>query len=374
MTAPLTPTDCDLQDFPFMPLHVARLRDSDLAAEEHPEACWYAVMLWSAAWHQLPAGSLPDNETILARLCGLGRDLKTFRKHRAGAMRGFVLCDDGRLYHPIVAEQALAAWESKKQQRWRSECARIKKSNQRNGSDIPAPTYEQFLAGTSPGQTEPGPAFVPEDSALCPEGQQVQETGTGTGRLKKDADASSVAGGDPRQAFDEWNLLAVRIGLPVAKDLTEARRKALKARLSAGGMAAWREALLALEASPMCRGDNDRNWRADIDFVCQAKSFQRLREGFYGTGAMASAGSMPAPVVFDGPAGLRAQVVAEQGEDFAKAWIDPCRWDQGSRTLIARNAFAEARIRRDLGGWLTRCRVNVEASAANDHHHHGAAA
>ena len=109
MTAPLTPADCDLQDFAFMPLHVARLRDSDLAAEATPEACWYAVLLWSASWRQIPAGSLPDNETILARLCGLGRDLKTFRKHRAEAMRGFVLCDDGRLFHPVVAEQALSA-------------------------------------------------------------------------------------------------------------------------------------------------------------------------------------------------------------------------------------------------------------------------
>lgn len=359
-----------------MPLHVARLRDSDLAAEAHPEACWYAVMLWSASWHQIPAGSLPDNETILARLCGLGRDLKTFRKHRADAMRGFVLCDDGRLYHPVVAEQALAAWESKRQQRWRSECARIKKANQRNGTEIPAPTYEQFLAGTAPGQPQPGPDHVPEDNAVCPEGQQVQETGTGTGRIDKDANASSVAGGDARQAFDEWNQLAARIGLPVAKDLTEPRRKALKARLASGGMAAWREALAALEASPMCRGDNDRNWRADLDFVCQAKSFQRLREGFYGTGATDTAASAPAPALFDGPAELRAQVAAEQGEDFAKAWIDPCRWDGASRTLVARNAFAQARLQRDLAAWLDRCRVKVSTAPANtnDQHHHGAAA
>lgn len=113
MTAPLTPAEADLQDFAFMPLHVARLRDSDLAAEAHPEACWYAVLLWSAAWHQLPAGSLPAAEAVLARLCGLGRDLKTFRKHRADAMRGWVECDDGRLYHPVVAEQVNASWAEK---------------------------------------------------------------------------------------------------------------------------------------------------------------------------------------------------------------------------------------------------------------------
>ena len=123
----------------------------------------------------------------------------------------------------------------------------------------------------------------------------------------------------------------------------------------------------------MCRGDNDRNWRADLDFVCQAKSFQRLREGFYGTGASEAATSAPAPALFDGPAELRAQVAAEQGEPFARAWIDSCRWDGPSRTLYARNAFAQARLQRDLAGWLVRCRVNV-ATANDQHHHHGAAA
>ncbi|WP_347271652.1 HNH endonuclease [Rhizorhabdus histidinilytica] len=122
MTAPtpLTPPDADLQDFPFMPLHVARLRDSDLAAEEHPEACWYAVLLWAASWHQIPAGSLPDNDTVLMRLVGLGRDsARRWRRHRKGALRGFVRCNDGRLYHPIVAEIVSQAWAVKQRLRAR---------------------------------------------------------------------------------------------------------------------------------------------------------------------------------------------------------------------------------------------------------------
>lgn len=191
--APLTPADSDLQDFPFMPLQVARLRDSDLAAEAHPEACWYAVLLWAASWHQLPAGSLPDNETVLARLCGLGRDLKTFRKHRDDALRGFVLCSDGRLYHPVVAEQVREAWESKRQQRWRTECARIKKHNQRHGTELPVPTFEEFVAGSvsalSSGTTED----VPRDMVESPSGQPLQETGTGTGILEERANALVVA-------------------------------------------------------------------------------------------------------------------------------------------------------------------------------------
>lgn len=147
---PLTPPDADLQDFPFMPLQVARLRDSDFAAEEDPEACWYGVLLWCASWHQVPAGSLPDSDAVLMKIVGLGRDVKTWKKHKTGALRGFVTCDDGRLYHPVVAEQALASWQGKLEQRHRTECARIKKANQRNGTDLPAPDFVTFVSERHP--------------------------------------------------------------------------------------------------------------------------------------------------------------------------------------------------------------------------------
>lgn len=179
---PLTPPDCDLQDFAFMPLHVARLRDSDLAATESPEACWYAVMLWAASWHQLPAASLPNDDAVLTRLCGLGRDLKTFRKHRAGAMRGFILCNDGRLYHPVVADGALDAWSRKLRQRWMTECARVKKQNQRNGTDNPSPTFEQFLGDNG----HHVPAMSLGTGRQCPSGNGIQGTGTETVREEED--------------------------------------------------------------------------------------------------------------------------------------------------------------------------------------------
>lgn len=144
---PPVPADADLQDFPFMPLHVARLRDSDLAAEEEPEACWYAVLLWAAAWHQLPAGSLPDNDTVLMRLAGLGRDKKTWQRNKSGAMRGFVLCEDGRFYHPVVCEQVNEAWDSKIRQRHRTFCAAVRKHNERNArKKVETPSFDEWTA------------------------------------------------------------------------------------------------------------------------------------------------------------------------------------------------------------------------------------
>jgi hypothetical protein len=121
----LTPIDCDLRDFAFMPLDVVRLRDSDLAAVPDAEVFRAAVLAWCASWHQIPAASLPDDDAVLARLLGYGRDVKSWMKLReAGALRGFRKCSDGRLYHPVVAEKAIDAWEAKKAQRDRTRKAR----------------------------------------------------------------------------------------------------------------------------------------------------------------------------------------------------------------------------------------------------------
>lgn len=244
MSEPLTPPECDLQDFPFMPLHVARLRDSDLASEAHPEAAWYAVLLWAASWHQLPAASLPDNDAVLTRLCGLGRDIRTFKKHRANALRGFVKCDDGRLYHPVVAEQAREAWASKLQQRWRTECARLKKAGQRSGIEAVLPTFDQFVSGdttslslgTSPPSPAPVPRDVPEADGSCPSGNDVQETGTGTGKDKTadDAGASDWPNGRPLDHAQRLCVLAGTVNLDLA------RQPGLMTTL--GRIHAWREA------------------------------------------------------------------------------------------------------------------------------------
>jgi hypothetical protein len=115
-----------------MPLDVVRLRDSDLAAIKDAEVFRAAVLSWCAAWHQTPAGSLPDDDAVLARLLGYGRDIKGWMKLRlAGALRGYVKCSDGRLYHPVVAEKAVEAWERKCAQRNRTEAARRERERQR---------------------------------------------------------------------------------------------------------------------------------------------------------------------------------------------------------------------------------------------------
>lgn len=90
---PLVPQEVDLRGLTFMPLDVARLRDSDLAIEATGDEFRAAVLLWCASWGQVPAGSLPNSDTALATYAGYGRgDIKGWRKVREGALRGFIEC------------------------------------------------------------------------------------------------------------------------------------------------------------------------------------------------------------------------------------------------------------------------------------------
>jgi hypothetical protein len=131
MTSPLVPPDINLQGMPFMPLDVNRLRDSQLAIAATGDEFRAAVMLWCASWNQIPAASLPADDQSLAAYAGYGRDVKSWRKVKAGAMRGFVLCDDGRFYHPVVAEKAMEAWAERTEYRAEKENEKERKERER---------------------------------------------------------------------------------------------------------------------------------------------------------------------------------------------------------------------------------------------------
>jgi hypothetical protein len=114
---PMLESDVDLRDFAFMPVDVRRLLTSETWVLGTPAEKVAALNLWLEAWHQVPAGSLPNNERMLAHLSQAGAGWKKVAAH---AMRGWVLCSDGRWYHPVIVEKALEGWQRKQKQRERS--------------------------------------------------------------------------------------------------------------------------------------------------------------------------------------------------------------------------------------------------------------
>ena len=180
---------------PFMALDVARLRDSDMTMLTSGDEFKAAVLLWCASWNQVPAASLPNDDRLLAGLARL--DMKRWAKVREMALHGYVLCSDGKLYHPVVADKALEAWEDRQQHRLTKASERERKRQEREdrkqlfatlraaGTVMPWNTstsdLRQAVTDLSRGQ-EP-------DSHR----QVTAKTGTGTGTgkgNKKEANAS----------------------------------------------------------------------------------------------------------------------------------------------------------------------------------------
>lgn len=149
--SPLTPPDCDLRGLEYMPLLGHHLFGSEFNARASDSEWRAALTLWWAAWMQVPAASLPDDDIALCRLADLGRDMKTWRKLREVALHGFTKCDDGRLYHPVLAKQALLAWDKRIKERERKAKWRAEKTGQ--NADVPRDT-----PGTGQGQDAEVPA------------------------------------------------------------------------------------------------------------------------------------------------------------------------------------------------------------------------
>jgi len=156
---PLTPADCDLRGYDFMPLHGGKLFGSRfyMKSLRNPRAGLAAIKLWWAAWQQCPAGSLPNDDDDLSILADFGTDTKGWTKCRDVALHGFVLCSDGRLYHPMLCAEAKDAYARRVSERERKAAQRAAKKNktakkeggtsEENAEDVPDVSH-----GTTEGQ------------------------------------------------------------------------------------------------------------------------------------------------------------------------------------------------------------------------------
>ncbi len=161
---PLVPADVDLRDFSWMPIEIHRLRRSKawLVCKRNPALAFYMINLWTAAWHDTPAGSLEDDDDVLADLAMC--DPAKWSKVRDQVLRGWEKASDGRLYHPVVAEKANEAWVQKQAQRQRTEAARLAREQKRlqalSGKPtgtVAASVTETVTASNGTEQTGQGP-------------------------------------------------------------------------------------------------------------------------------------------------------------------------------------------------------------------------
>jgi hypothetical protein len=153
-----------------MPVDCTRLLTSETWIMGNADEKVAALTLWCKSWHQVPAASLPDNDRMLSVLSEAGATWKKVRDH---ALRGWVKCSDGRLYHPVVAEKACEAWALKQARKARTEAARAAKrdraTEQRASSvtmSVTGPVAEVVTGSNGTDSTRPDQTIKEERKIL----------------------------------------------------------------------------------------------------------------------------------------------------------------------------------------------------------------
>lgn len=97
------------------------------------------------------------------------------------------------------------------------------------------------------------------------------------------------------EPFDHWNSIEA---LPKIRSLTEKRRKLLATRMRDPFFRDhWKDAADMIPGIPFLNGDNDRGWKADIDWFLQPDSVAKIIEGKY-TPAVKPSVPAPKPITF----------------------------------------------------------------------------
>lgn len=211
---PMTPAECDLRGMPYMPLDLIRLFDSDLYALSTGDEFKAALTLWGKSFYQVPAGSLPSDDRLLEHLSGS----KRWKAVRDMALRGWVKCSDGRLYHRTVAAKVAEAWEARLAKRARTEAARAARHKTQSVSDS--------------GNTPPVTPSVTENVTTSVAESKGREGNRREGKKDISSLRSPRASGD----FDEfWAAYPRKVGKGQAeRAYATALRKADHAKIMAG--------------------------------------------------------------------------------------------------------------------------------------------
>lgn len=160
---------------------------------------------------------------------------------------------------------------------------------------LPIPVLENGIPATAAAISEPAAEYagIPAsraparlESSLREDSYTLQAVSEGK---EEEGGADAPSARDALDAFNAYNELAQRVGLPVAQRLTPERRKRILKRMRDNdGTASWASLLSNIECSAFLQGDNNRGWRVPgLDWLLKPENFTKVIEGSYGNGAHA---------------------------------------------------------------------------------------
>jgi uncharacterized protein YdaU (DUF1376 family) len=232
----------------WMPLYIGDyLSDTMHLTCEQSGAYLHLIM------HYWRAGSLPDNDVALAQIARL--PLKAWKAHR-----------------PIVAAFFGSGWTHKRIDAERQKTSEVKERyHERAVKAAQARHKKPSTNATSNGHA----SLKDRNSHLQGSNEPIESSNEDLSvePTEKPLTKSEVIGA--------WQDRMVPLGFPPIRKMTGQRERQLNARLKDSTLDEWLKVFSALERSNFCRGENDRGWRADFDFLLQPKSFTKLLEGAY---------------------------------------------------------------------------------------------
>jgi uncharacterized protein YdaU (DUF1376 family) len=212
-------------------------------------------------------GPPPNDDAVLAQIARLS---PSAWKKAKPALIGFFDVRDGQLIQRRVERERIRAAEITEERSKAGKAGAEKRwqgHKQKNGKRI-ANAIDLPLAN---GQQNDAPSPSPSSSSE----ELIAST---------NVDVSAEPTAKPltkQEVIDAWHTRMVPLGFPRIAKMTGQRERMLNARLKDSTLEEWQRAMDALERSAFCRGENDRGWRADFDFLLQPKSFTKLLEGAY---------------------------------------------------------------------------------------------
>lgn len=221
-------------------------------------------------------GGLPDDDAENARIFGYDRRVFSRLKAKLIAWPDAIYVEDGLLKNARV-ENDIADFKTR-----RSEAV----ENGRKGGLAKAEVSKK--SGESPAEVSQKSTRIPhttnneinEIAVASPSPSPSPEEEKPPNPRKRGKPAISKI--EVLEAFEAYNATALRCGLPQASKLTPDRERKIGARLNDFGLEGWHHALANIERSSFLTGE--KGFRADLDFMTQAKSFGKLHDGGYGNG------------------------------------------------------------------------------------------
>jgi len=218
----------------WMPFHIDAFKSSPGVRAMHPAARSGYLYLLAFAW-QTEDCAIPSDPVELAEISELGDEL--WAEHAPKILRKFVKVE---ATDKLRNQKLFSEWTEAKRV-FDARSASAERTNTKR-----SPHGQRTVTGTQ-GQEQ---------------GQEQRQEAKGLSPLSAQPTIR------PEEFANTWNRN--RGHLPKVERFTESRRRKVKARLAEGiTIERFQEAVRCCRDKPFLRGDNDRGWTADFDWLIE---------------------------------------------------------------------------------------------------------